>query len=48
MVQRTLDFVTRNPDTELRVVREIAETEGSTQAIPSIATVGWSRLLDAT
>ncbi len=32
VVQRTLDFATRNPSTDLQVVREIAETEGGTQA----------------
>lgn len=32
VVQRTLDFATKNPNAELSVVREIAETEGSTQA----------------
>ena len=32
IVQRTLDFATRNPNAEFSVVREIAETEGATQA----------------
>jgi biopolymer transport protein ExbB len=32
VVQRTLDFATRNPNAEYQIVREIAETEGSTQA----------------
>jgi biopolymer transport protein ExbB len=32
IVQRTLDFATRNPNADFSVVREIAETEGSTQA----------------
>ncbi|MEA3189218.1 MAG: biopolymer transport protein ExbB [Chthoniobacter sp.] len=32
VVQRTLDFATRNPGADLAVVREIADTEGSTQA----------------
>jgi biopolymer transport protein ExbB len=32
IVQRTLDFATRNPNAEFAVVREIAETEGATQA----------------
>jgi biopolymer transport protein ExbB len=32
VVQRTLDFATRNPNAEFAVVREIAETEGATQA----------------
>ena len=32
VVQRTLDFATRNPSAEYGIVREIAETEGSTQA----------------
>ncbi|MDP9291707.1 MAG: MotA/TolQ/ExbB proton channel family protein, partial [Verrucomicrobiota bacterium] len=32
VAQRTLDFATKNPSTELSVLREIAETEGSTQA----------------
>jgi biopolymer transport protein ExbB len=32
IVQRTLDFMTKNPHAELSVVREIAETEGSAQA----------------
>jgi len=32
VVQRTLDFATRNPEAEFSVVREIAETEGSAQA----------------
>jgi biopolymer transport protein ExbB len=32
IVQRTLDFATRNPNAEYSVVREIAETEGATQA----------------
>ncbi len=32
IVQRTLDFATRNPNADFTVVREIAETEGSTQA----------------
>jgi biopolymer transport protein ExbB len=32
IVQRTLDFATRNPNAEYAVVREIAETEGATQA----------------
>jgi biopolymer transport protein ExbB len=32
VVQRTLDFATKNPNAELSVIREIAETEGSTQA----------------
>jgi len=32
IVQRTLDFATRNPEADYSVVREIAETEGSTQA----------------
>jgi biopolymer transport protein ExbB len=32
IVQRTLDFATRNPNAEFAIVREIAETEGATQA----------------
>ncbi len=32
VVQRTLDFATKNPGAEFSTVREIAETEGSTQA----------------
>jgi biopolymer transport protein ExbB len=32
IVQRTLDFATKNPQAELAIIREIAETEGSTQA----------------
>jgi len=32
IVQRTLDFATRNPNAEYSIVREIAETEGATQA----------------
>jgi biopolymer transport protein ExbB len=32
IVQRTLDFATRNPNAEFSVVREIAETEGAAQA----------------
>jgi biopolymer transport protein ExbB len=32
IVQRTLDFATKNPDAPLEVMREIAQTEGSTQA----------------
>lgn len=32
VVQRTLDFATKNPNAELAVLREIAETEGSSQA----------------
>ena len=32
ILHRTLDFITKNPTAELAVVREIAETEGSTQA----------------
>jgi biopolymer transport protein ExbB len=32
IIHRTLDFTTKNPHAELAVVREIAETEGSTQA----------------
>lgn len=32
VVQRTLDFAAKNPQAELRVIQEIAETEGSTQA----------------
>ncbi len=32
VVQRTLDFATKNPQAELTIIREIAETEGSTQA----------------
>ena len=32
IIQRTLDFMTKNPHAELSVVREIAETEGSAQA----------------
>jgi biopolymer transport protein ExbB len=32
VVQRTLDFATRNPNADFQVVREIAETEGATQA----------------
>ncbi len=32
IVQRTLDFATRNPNADFAIVREIAETEGSTQA----------------
>jgi biopolymer transport protein ExbB len=32
IVQRTLDFVTKNPTASLDIVREIAQTEGSTQA----------------
>lgn len=32
VVQRTLDFATKNPSAELSVLREIAETEGSSQA----------------
>lgn len=32
VVQRTLDFATKNPSAELNVLREIAETEGSSQA----------------
>jgi biopolymer transport protein ExbB len=32
IVHRTLDFTTKNPQADLSVVREIAETEGSTQA----------------
>lgn len=32
VVQRMLDFATRNPGADFQVVREIAETEGSTQA----------------
>jgi len=32
IIQRTLDFATRNPEADFSVVREIAETEGSTQA----------------
>jgi biopolymer transport protein ExbB len=30
--QRMLDFATKNPQAELKVIQEIAETEGSTQA----------------
>lgn len=32
VVQRTLDFATRNPNADFSIVREIAETEGATQA----------------
>jgi biopolymer transport protein ExbB len=32
IVQRTLDFATRNPNADYTIVREIAETEGATQA----------------
>jgi biopolymer transport protein ExbB len=32
IVQRTLDFATRNPNADFAIVREIAETEGSAQA----------------
>jgi biopolymer transport protein ExbB len=32
IVQRTLDFISRNPNAEAAAVREIAETEGSTIA----------------
>jgi biopolymer transport protein ExbB len=32
IVQRTLDFATRNPNADFSIVREIAETEGSAQA----------------
>lgn len=32
VVQRTLDFAARNPEAEYQVVREIAETEGASQA----------------
>ena len=32
ILQRTLDFTTKNPTADLALVREIAETEGSTQA----------------
>jgi len=32
VIHRTLDFATKNPRAELSIVREIAETEGSTQA----------------
>ena len=32
IVQRTLDFATRNPNADFSIVREIAETEGSSQA----------------
>ncbi len=32
VLQRTLDFLTKNPGVDFNVVREIAETEGSTQA----------------
>ena len=32
VVQRTLDFATRNPNADYSIVREIAETEGATQA----------------
>ncbi|HEX4085690.1 MAG TPA: MotA/TolQ/ExbB proton channel family protein [Chthoniobacteraceae bacterium] len=32
IVQRTLDFATRNPNADYSIVREIAETEGATQA----------------
>jgi biopolymer transport protein ExbB len=32
VVQRTLDFATKNPGVEFAAVREIAETEGSSQA----------------
>jgi biopolymer transport protein ExbB len=32
VVQRTLDFATRNPEAEYSIVREIAETEGAAQA----------------
>ncbi len=32
VVQRTMDFVTKNPNTDLKIVQEIAETEGATQA----------------
>jgi len=32
IIHRTLDFTTKNPTAELSVVREIAETEGATQA----------------
>ena len=32
IVQRTLDFATRNPNAEYGIVREIAETEGAAQA----------------
>lgn len=32
IVQRTLDFAAKNQNAELNVLREIAETEGSTQA----------------
>jgi len=32
IVQRTLDFATRNPNADYSVVREIAETEGAAQA----------------
>ncbi len=30
--QRTLDFITKNPEANMQTVREIAETEGSSQA----------------
>ena len=32
VLQRTLDFLTKNPGVDFSVVREIAETEGNTQA----------------
>jgi len=32
IVQRTLDFATRNPNADFSIVREIAETEGAAQA----------------
>ena len=32
VLQRTLDFLTKNPGVEFSVIREIAETEGGTQA----------------
>jgi len=32
VLQRTLDFLTKNPGAEFSVIREIAETEGGTQA----------------
>lgn len=32
VMQRTLDFVTKNPTADLTVIREIAQTEGATQA----------------
>jgi biopolymer transport protein ExbB len=32
IIQRTLDFATRNPNADFSIVREIAETEGATQA----------------